>query len=155
MLGDRVKSVTEERSTRQLAQTLSGFVPVGGPPPTSGGTASTSRAGNGGSSSSAAGVAGEVAILNTIQDAHGTWHLAFRTPGSAGERRRLRASVRAATTEGAFGLTEDEVKLSWDAGDGTEIGGSVVVRGGVEGVLHVGMAIEATIMVDIDAEEVA
>ncbi|MEV8232604.1 hypothetical protein [Micrococcus luteus] len=155
MLGDRVKSVTEERSTRQLAQSLSGFVPVGGPPPTSGGTASASRAGNGGSSSSAAGVAGEVAILNTIQDAHGTWHLAFRTPGSAGERRRLRASVRAATTEGAFGLTEDEVKLSWDAGDGTEIGGSVVVRGGVEGVLHVGMAIEATIMVDIDAEEVA
>lgn len=154
MLGDRVKSVTENRSTRQLAKSLSGFVPVGGPPPTDDNSGAGGRSRGGGGRSSSTGVAGEVAIVSTVQDAHGTWHLTFRTPGSPDERRRLRATVRAATPEGAFGLTEDEVKLAWDAGDDAETGSSVVVRGGVEGVLHVGMSIEATIMVDIDAEEV-
>ena len=154
MLGDRVKSITEERSTRQLAKSLNGFVPVGGPPTTGGNTGGNIRAGGGGGRSHAVAAAGEVTIVSTVQDARGTWHLTFRAPEPTGERCRLRASVRAATAEGAFGLTDDEVELSWDVGTATENGSSVVVRGGIEGVLHVEMDIEATIMVDIDVEEV-
>lgn len=171
--GQQRKTVEESLSARQLSRALGAFVPVAGAPDVAGDFSSRGQQAtnadestNGGARS--AGTAREappsgrttgrvlvLSVLSSELQEHGAWAVSFEIHGDPGRTGKVRATVRAMTSEGDIQLADNEVDVRWSLSGAETTGPSVLVTAGARGQVVVRPTIDASIKLELDVSEEA